>query len=33
LLAQRSPGAFSTRLFIALGLVTYSALFVSQSPR
>ena len=30
-LAQRAPGAFSTRLFIALGLVTYSALFVSQS--
>ena len=31
LLAQRSPGAFSTRVFIALGLVDYSALFVSQS--
>jgi methyl-accepting chemotaxis protein len=30
-LAQRSPGAFSTRLFIALGLLSYSALFISQS--
>ena len=30
-LVQRAPGAFSTRLFIALGLMTYSALFISQS--
>jgi methyl-accepting chemotaxis protein len=31
LLAQRAPGAFSTRVFIALGLMAYSALFISQS--
>ncbi|WP_037494754.1 methyl-accepting chemotaxis protein [Solirubrobacter soli] len=31
LLAQRAPGAFGTRLFIACGLMTYSALFISQS--
>ena len=30
-LAQRAPGAFSTRLFMALGLMSYSALFISQS--
>lgn len=31
LLARRAPGAFSTRVFIALGLMAYSALFISQS--
>jgi methyl-accepting chemotaxis protein len=30
-LAQRAPGAFSTRLFIAFGLIAYGALFVHQS--
>ena len=30
-LAQRAPGAFGTRIFIALGLMAYSALFISQS--
>jgi methyl-accepting chemotaxis protein len=30
-LAQRAPGALATRVFIALGLITYSALFISQS--
>jgi methyl-accepting chemotaxis protein len=31
LLARRAPGAFGTRLFIACGLMAYSALFISQS--
>jgi methyl-accepting chemotaxis protein len=31
LLAQRNPGAFSTRSFIAVGLMAYAALFISQS--
>jgi methyl-accepting chemotaxis protein len=31
LLAQRAPGAFTTRAFIACGLMTYAALFISQS--
>ena len=31
LLAQRAPGAFATRAFIAVGLVAYSALFVHQT--
>jgi methyl-accepting chemotaxis protein len=30
-LAQRAPGAFATRAFIACGLMAYSALFISQS--
>ena len=30
-LAQRAPGAFSTRLFIGVGLMAYSALFIHQS--
>jgi methyl-accepting chemotaxis protein len=30
-LAQRAPGAFVTRVFIALGLMAYAALFISQS--
>ena len=32
LLAKRAPGAFATRAFIACGLMTYAALFISQSP-
>ena len=31
LLARRAPGAFGTRVFIACGLLAYSALFISQS--
>jgi methyl-accepting chemotaxis protein len=31
LLAKRAPGAFATRAFVALGLMGYSALFISQS--
>jgi len=31
LLARRAPGAFSTRILIAVGLMAYSALFISQS--
>ena len=31
LLAQRAPGAFSTRAFIALGFPAYGALFVHQA--
>src|SRR4051794_31126397 len=31
LLAQRAPGAFFTRAFIACGLMTYAALFITQS--
>ena len=30
-LAQRAPGAFSTRAFIALGFAAYGALFVHQT--
>src|SRR3954454_14992141 len=30
-LAQRAPGAFGTRAFIACGLMAYSALFISES--
>lgn len=30
-LAQRAPGAFSTRAFIALGFAAYGALFVDQT--
>jgi methyl-accepting chemotaxis protein len=31
LLARRAPGAFATRVFIACGLMAYSALFISES--
>jgi methyl-accepting chemotaxis protein len=31
LLARRAPGAISTRIFIAVGLMAFSALFISQS--
>src|SRR3954452_25505359 len=30
-LAQRAPGAVATRAFIAVGLMAYSALFISQT--
>src|SRR4051794_11838523 len=30
-LAQRAPGTFATRAFIAVGLMAYSALFISQT--